>query len=288
MVDVLILNYNDYESSAECALRMSCYKIVSRILIVDNKSTDDSFARLKKIASDKILVVLTDKNGGYGYGNNYGIRYLTSKFDSKFILLCNPDTSIDENAVVYLEHFLQENKGYAIVAPFMLNGKGEKQLNTAFRVLTKWQYVFMQSFFISLSFKLFFYKKIKEQKDDVCDVDALSGSLFMMNAEKMLSKGMYDENIFLYGEETVLGMKLKSAGMKSALLTKICFIHNHSVSINKSVKGFVAKRRLQVKSHAYILKTYYKAGFVSMFVAKILFALSYVELFCVQIVKKLK
>ena len=41
MADVVILNYNDAVSTIQLVERLKNYECVSRILVVDNKSTDD-------------------------------------------------------------------------------------------------------------------------------------------------------------------------------------------------------------------------------------------------------
>lgn len=52
---------------------------VRHILVVDNFSTDNSVQLLSDIISEKVEVIVSNKNGGYGAGNNYGIKYLIDK-----------------------------------------------------------------------------------------------------------------------------------------------------------------------------------------------------------------
>lgn len=133
MVDVLILNYNDYKTTLGLVHSIECYKNIAHILIVDNASTDGSYDMLKCFCNDKIDVVRTDRNGGYGYGNNFGIEYLSSKYSSKYTLLCNPDVIFDEYLIDVMEKFLNENSEYIIVAPFMYDKNKIKQSNTMCR-----------------------------------------------------------------------------------------------------------------------------------------------------------
>ena len=57
------------------------------------------------------------------------------------------------------------------------------------------------------------------------DVEAVAGSLFMLDAKKMIGNTLFDENVFLYCEERILGMKCKNANLKIALLPQCSFIH---------------------------------------------------------------
>ena len=73
---IVILNYNDSDSTIELIERIKNYKILDLIVVVDNNSTDNSFELIKKYESDKIKVLKSNKNNGYGAGNNIGAKFL--------------------------------------------------------------------------------------------------------------------------------------------------------------------------------------------------------------------
>lgn len=277
MIDILTLNYNDANSTINFVESIKKFDCVNHILIVDNKSTDDSVIQLKKVLSSKTSLICTEKNGGYGYGNNCGIQYLKKKFKSKFILLANPDVLIEEKTLISLENFLSMHKNYAIVAPLMLNTAKREQYNTAFRIPNIVEYLMSFDLLISKFFKPFFYKDIDKNKDYL-DVGAVSGSLFLMDVDKMIHCGMFDEGLFLYCEEHVLGIKMKNAGYKTALLPKESFIHVHSVSINKSFKSLLSKNALMSRSRLYVLKKYYTDNPIICFLGKFILAIRSLEI----------
>lgn len=260
MIDVVTLNYNDAKTTIDFVKSIENYACVKNIVIVDNKSTDDSIELLKDIQNDKISVVENSRNGGYGSGNNLGIRWLSDNKKSKYILLSNPDVAVAENVLIQLESFLKDNTDYVIASPFMLDSKGFRQYNTAFRIPSLIEYVCSLEILMSKFTKTFYYKDILDESANLKTVGAVSGSLFMMNVDKMLKYGMYDENIFLYCEEIVLGLKFREAHQKIALLPQSSFIHNHSVSINKSFKSILARHRLLMDSKLYVIRKYFKAN----------------------------
>lgn len=286
MIDFLILNYNDAETTKSLVKLIENYKSIRKIVLVDNCSKDDSFSVLEECANEKVDVIVTDKNGGYGYGNNYGIKYLAENYNSKFVLLANPDIVVSEAVICKLEEFLINNSEYALVAPFMLNSNGERQLNTGWRIPSTMQYVLSCGILYSHYKKPSLYKDILISNDFVKDVDAISGSLFLLNVDKFIESGMYDENIFLYCEETVLGIKLKNAGYKSAILLQEKYIHNHSVSISKTYKTAIKRRKLMLDSKLYVLKTYYKANPLLCFIGYIISKISILEMMLLSLFKK--
>lgn len=286
MIDVLVLNYNDYETTFFFVNTIKNYKNIKTILVVDNDSRDGSFDRLKKMESTKIKIVSSKSNRGYGAGNNFGIRYLIDNFNSDYILLSNPDVFVDEVVISKMEDFLRSKTDYAIVAPFMLNSNGEKVPYSVFRIPQKWEYILSMDFFVSRFIKPFLYKNIEKVTSPFFDVGAVSGSLFLMDAKKMLQYGMFDEHMFLYCEEVVLGIKMKNGGKKIALLPNETFVHNHSVSISKSISSMVKRHKIHLKSKLYVIKEYYGVDFWTFLFAYLFSKISIVEILMISIMKK--
>lgn len=288
MVDLLVLNYNDAETTASFVEHILGLKSVERVLIVDNASTDDSVQCLSSLVSDRVELVCNERNGGYGYGNNVGIRYLWENYRSKYILLANPDTYIEESAIEALESFLRSHEDYAIAAPFMLNPSGERQYNTAFRIPRPDEYIMSLGVLYSKYTSSFYYSGITEERSEFKQVGAVSGSLFMMNAPMMLEGGMYDESIFLYCEEIVLGLKLQRAGYKVALLPNESFTHNHSVSIKRTYKSALSRQRLLIRSKLYVIEEYFNIKGAKLALAKVLGRISLLEVGAASILRRVR
>ena len=127
----VVLNYNDATTTIKLLSIIEHYTALDHIVVVDNCSTDDSFQILSAYASSKIDVVKSDRNGGYGYGNNYGIRYLNEKYKPSHILICNPDIDIEESVLAKMLDVFEKDSKVAVVAPYMLNRDGRKEPGTA-------------------------------------------------------------------------------------------------------------------------------------------------------------
>ena len=286
MVDVVVLNYNDADTTIGFVEHIRGFGSVSHVMIVDNASTDDSVERLSGLVDGNVQLIVSGKNGGYGAGNNLGIKELFNTFGSEFILLSNPDVIIDDRAIGGTERFLRENRDYAIAAPFMRKKDGTKAPDSGFRIVSTGKYILSLGMLYS---KLVHPGKIEglDQIDrDHVDVGALAGSCFMMNAGVMIRHGMYDENMFLFCEEVALGIRLRDAGYKAALLPNESFIHAHSVSINKSYRSEVRKKRMLVKSKLYVIKHYYKANGLQLLFARILAGISVAESALMSVLKR--
>ena len=77
---IIVVNFNCEDETKAYVEKISKYNIINRIIVVDNMSTTigafDELKKLEKIDTKKIIVIQTEKNGGYSYGNNFGVKYL--------------------------------------------------------------------------------------------------------------------------------------------------------------------------------------------------------------------
>ena len=273
----VILNYNDADTTINLLSVLQNYDIIKHIVVVDNCSTDNSFAVLSNSKTLKVDVIKSNKNGGYGYGNNYGINYLKNAYNPTHILIANPDIQIEEDVIRKMLEVFQQDERVAVVAPFMLNRYGEKEPGTAWKLPSKYSYIFSADLFIGHFLRPTHYIGLEQSKDITKEVDCVAGSLLMVDTALMLKYGMYDENVFLFGEETTLGSKFKNAGLKTVLLLKESFLHLHGVSISRSISSQIKKRKLMLESRQYILKTYLGASRLELLLAKAVYRLSMFE-----------
>lgn len=88
----------------------------------------------------------------------------------------------------------------------------------------------------------------------------------MIKTEKFFEAGGYDERIFLYYEETVLGIRMKQIKMQTYLMTDCSFLHKHSTSIGKTFKSGIKRACLLWRSKRYVFKEYYNSSFVEMLI----------------------
>ena len=101
-----IVNYNDYKTTKRLIDNIINYKCLDKIVVVDNKSTDNSLINLKKLESKKIKIIASNKNGGYSYALNIGCKYLIEEFKELTIIVSNSDIIIDsENDLIDARFF---------------------------------------------------------------------------------------------------------------------------------------------------------------------------------------
>ena len=250
-ISCVVLNYNDADTTIKLASHICNYDVFHSIIIVDNMSTDDSLVALNQIRSEKIQVISSGFNGGYGYGNNVGIRYIQDNYDDDCFIIANPDVVFTEAAVIELVSFMRNHRNCGVVTGVQ-NGSRRTSVWKEVGVLGDQLF---NSILLNAIFRPRYYSD-DYLKQPVCDVYAVSGCFLLANMKAFSEIGMYDEEFFLFEEEKCIADKLKAFGWSSYLLTDINFKHEHSVSISKSLKKLGQAKAAVLKSNRLYLKKY--------------------------------
>ena len=261
-VAVIIVNYNDAEDTKKYVNTISKYEIINRIVVVDNLSTTvGTFDKLKKLENEKVKVISSDKNGGYDYGNNFGVRYLQSineKYD--YIIISNPDIEITETAIKHCLEVIDNDKRIGVIAPRMFDKENKPIRRSAWKMRTFGLDVIHSTRLLEMIFYYIFRSgeySTKEYEKELLEVEAISGAFFIIRSNVLEEINLLDENVFLFYEEDILEKKLKEKGYKTISLNSEKFIHFESQTIGKTYSYFKKKKELY-KSKIYYHKTYNK------------------------------
>ena len=96
---IVILNYNDYENTIKMIRQIENYKCLSKIVIVDNHSSDESVEKIKPLTSKRIVLLESKDNKGYASGNNLGLKYLEKETECELAIISNPDVEVEESVI---------------------------------------------------------------------------------------------------------------------------------------------------------------------------------------------
>lgn len=253
---IVIVNYNDYKTTKRLIDNIKDYKIFDKIVIVDNKSSDNSLKELKKLENKRIVVIDSGKNKGYSYALNVGCKYLIDKYKECKIIVSNSDIIIQsENDIKDLFELVKGKN--VIVGPTIIEGNN---LNRGWIVPKPMDDVAMNI--------LGLYKKYQKRhlmyqdsyyNKDISKVGTVSGCFFAISSKHLEEMGYFDENVFLYYEENIMGVKTKDLEKNIIVANNIDVIHDHAVSIDKSLKR-IKKYDILKNSQYYFEKTYNHAS----------------------------
>jgi len=174
-----------------------------QILIIENSR--DKLVQKYFCKKKNIKVIFPKKNLGYGEGNNLGIAL--AKTD--YCLILNPDTSFKEKNIQSLLYYAKKIKNFGILFPRLKNNASKEFFKKK-----------------KLDFVKVNYKCIGQ--------NLASGCCMLISKEKLKKKKLiFDNNIFLYQEETDLIKNCNQRKIDTFLLKYSEVIHFGSKSIEK-------------------------------------------------------
>ena len=232
----VILNFRTPEmtlQSVEAALR-EMDGIEGEIIVVDNDSGDGSFERLRaaveKNGWDRVRVLQSGHNGGFGAGNNVGIRAgLSNGERADYVYILNSDAFPDPGAIRILMDYLEDHPHVGFAGSHIHGPDGDPHV-TAFRFPS-----IASEFEGSIRFgpvsRLLKTKAVPMPMPTLNRrVDWLAGASMMMRMNVLDRIGLFDENYFLYFEETDLCLRAARAGWITHYVLDSKVTHIGSVS----------------------------------------------------------
>ena len=177
------LNVNILTFRTEKKILNNCINSIDKsipINIIENSMNFEHEAYFKKRRKN-LNVFCTDNNFGYGKGHNYG--FLKTK--SRYVLICNPDVIFRKGYFKLVKEYLKKKIKFHIIGSQYHRNKMNRP-----------------------AYGLFTLKKInpniKKDVNGLQRVNWVVGCTMLFDLNNFSSKKIFDENFFLFYEETDL------------------------------------------------------------------------------------
>ena len=239
-LSLIILTYNSEKDIFDCLSSVYQYNDIGEaleIIVVDNNSKDWSATekQIKERFPD-VITISNPINGGYGQGNNVGIRASSAPIVS----IMNPDVRL---IMPVFGAFL---KTLSVPDIVMCGGK---QLYTSAKVARSFAYDFMSSIFY-----IVILESIRRKRDNYDYKHMwMEGAFFAVKKDEFQQIGYFDENIFMYCEENDIWRRFRKTFpmLRMVYLSSIKYLH---LTIARTFSELATKR--QLKSQLYLCKKY--------------------------------
>ena len=279
---IIILNYNTADDTVKYVNKIKNYSVLDKIIVVDNLSSENNcMEKLNKLKNDKIHVIRAEKNGGYSYGNNFGMKYLNDlKEEFDYIIISNPDIEVAEEAIKKCIEFLEKNKKAAVCAPKMVDSNQNLVRRSSWKIRKPLIDMINSTRLTEILFWWAVRKgeySFEDYKKSELKVEAVSGAFFVIKYDVFEKCNFFDENTFLFYEEDILANKIKKLGYEEYSLNNISFTHYESQTIDKAY-SYLKKIKMLQKSKMYYQKEYNNINIFQIAIFKILNLLRKIEL----------
>jgi len=235
----VVLNYKtpDLTLRAVAAALCEMQGIAGEVIVVDNASNDGSFEAIAAhaeaagwLADGRVRVVGAGRNGGFGAGNNFGIRLgLSSGAAPDFYYILNSDAFPDPGAIRALLDHMRAHPRTGLAGSY-IHGPDGAAHNTAFR-FPSIAGEFETGAGLGLVSRLLRHRAISPPNPETTrQVDWLAGASLMIRRRVLAQIGQFDERFFLYFEETDLCRRAAAAGWDTVYVRESRVTHIGSVS----------------------------------------------------------
>lgn len=257
----VLLNYRTADmtlKAAEAAL-VAMDGMAGELLIVDNDSRDGSYQimlaeadRLGWLAAGRVRVLQSGHNGGFGAGNNFGIRAgLSGGRRPDYIYILNSDAFPDADAIRRLRDYLESHPETGFAGSYIYGPDDGPHL-TAFRFPSIAGELEGKARFGPISRLLKRSIVPLPIPEQTREVDWLAGASLMMRRTVLDEIGLFDEAFFLYFEETDLCLRAARAGWTTVYVRDSEVAHIGGVSTGMKRWDRVPDYWLQSRHHYFV------------------------------------
>lgn len=231
---VILVNHNGRAEIVRCLQSLRWDDTAAEIIVVDNASTDGS-ADLIAQAFPEVRLVRSPVNGGFGAGNNLGVRAASGEI----LLFLNPDTVVEPNWATPLLAALEDPTVGLATAKILLRDSPERVNACGNEIHCS---------------GLTLCRGIGELSDAFtasAEVAAISGAAFAIRRDVYSALGGFDEDFFLYLEDTDLSLRARLAGFRCVCAPDSVVYHDYTLRFGPKKTFYQERNRYRL-----LLKTY--------------------------------
>ncbi len=227
----VVLNYNGHGFVTESVRSLLDQEFDDiEVVVVDNASADGSAEEIEATFGSRVRLLRSSRNLGYGAGNNLGIRQARGRY----IVLLNNDAVAAPSFVGELVKAAEANITIGMVAAKVLQYSQRDVIDTTGHLLYP----------DGLNRGRGRMERDEGQYDECATALFPSGAAALYTRRMLDDIGLFEECLFLYGDDTDLGLRGRVAGWGCALAPRAVAYHHYSRSAGaySSQKAFYVER----------------------------------------------
>lgn len=221
-LSIIILNHNTRDLLRQCLSSITTPNQY-QVIVVDNASTDNSVAMVRK-EFPKVEIITSPVNIGFTRGNNLARKVAKGEY----ILFLNSDTKLFPDTLSTMVGFMASDPRIGISTCLTLLPSGRLYYACHRGFPTPWNSF---CYFIGLAklfpkIKLFSgYTATYLPINTVHEIDACSGTFLLIQKKLLDQIGWFDQDYFAYGEDIDMCFKVKESGYKVMFNPNVKLIH---------------------------------------------------------------
>ena len=252
MITTIIVNYKSYLLAIQAVESVSTDMPNGQIIVVDNSEDVQEAILLKAGLPGGVELYVSQRNIGFGRACNFALE----KAKNDWIFLLNPDATVIPGCLGKLQSFLISTPTAGAVSPLSYwdhactwclppGQMPSPAMDFAVNLAMRFPGLGMKA---SIGFRSWALKRLRST--NAKRLNMLSGGHMLLRKSAITAAGgLFDDNIFMYFEDTDLCRRLKNAGYGLYLLPSAQAIH--------SWQCHPGKAHLSEASHRYYLNKHF-------------------------------
>ena len=213
---IIIVNYNAGEKLVACLSSVERSKGVNNeIIVVDNASTDN-VAEAIEADFPEVRLIRSKANLGFGGGCNLA----ASQARSEYLIFLNPDTTVEDGWLEGLIEPLRRDAGAGLVTSKVVLAGDPQRINACGNTV----HITGIALCRGLGLPRTDFNKAEE-------VAAVSGAAFAIRRTLFEMLGGFDEEMFLYMEDTDLSWRARLAGWRCLYSPESVVRHHYELKM---------------------------------------------------------
>jgi GT2 family glycosyltransferase len=213
---IIIVSYNAKDKLFRClASVLQFLTDDSEVIIVDNASSEGNADAIENDFPEVTLIRSTI-NLGFAAGCNLGVK----QAQGEYLIFLNPDTLVDENWLKALLKPLESNAQIGLVTAKILLMEHPERINTCG--------CNMHITGLTLCRGMGQSRELYNESDEV---GAISGAAFAIRRQLFETLEGFDEEMFLYMEDTDLSLRARLVGFPTLYVPDSIVFHDYELRI---------------------------------------------------------
>ncbi|MCB9202370.1 MAG: glycosyltransferase family 2 protein [Flavobacteriales bacterium] len=247
-LSIITINFNTSQITLNCInsiISTMDRELSYEIIVTDNNSELEDYQFLKENfpKQENIHLYRSSVNTGFGGGNMFGVNF--AKGD--YYVFVNSDCVVKEPIFKHLLDFYKSTPNAGMIGPKVIHESNKHNYSFSYIYNLKLQ-LFGRHNYI----KRYGLPDYRADYNSPVEVDYVIGSFMFLKRSIFEEIGGFDTNIFLYYEETDLGIKLHKKGYKNYYVPSVSYTHIGSVSVKENI----LKKNLRMEMENQISQNY--------------------------------
>jgi len=258
-VSVIIVSFNSRDDLTECIPSLLAQPYPDyEIVVIDNNSADGTPAFLEE-NFPCVKVIVNEENYGPAKGYNVGIA--ASK--GKYVVLLNPDTIVEKDWLLELVKAVESDEHIGACQSRVLLYANPTQINTEGNEVSYLGFTWCRN-----------YGQVSKYSDVIEETIGLSVCSAILRRNVLEDIGFFDEDFFMYLDDTDLGLRMQLAGYKVVCNPRSIVYHKYKFTPGRQKLYYLERNRLLVLSKIYDKKMWLKVLPIYIFMEMGLLAVS--------------